>query len=664
MSIPAIPRAEHPLVSVVMITYGGKQWITPSLRALVAATTCPYELIIVDNASPDDTPELLRTVRGATLILNDSNQGFGPACNQGALQAAGTFVCLLNSDAMVEPGWVEPLVEVLERDPGAGAAVPRLLHLDGSLQEAAGVVGVDGTTRALGDGDDPEKLQYRFRRYVDYGSAACMLVRRSAFLRVGGFDPAYPMGYCEDVDLCFALRELGLQTVYEPRSRVRHVRWGSSSRAEADRRVFANQPILLARWGQRLAGRPSFREVPPPLRRLLQARDAAALDRLLVVSDSAWGYPSVSPRLTAVASEIQRGLPDARVTLAAGAAATGQGDEQVVERLLNAGIEVAVESDWAAWLEARRFHYSAVLVSGPTSFERFEPLLAAAQPQAVRIYDTGGLLHRRLDQTAGWILDAPARATLAAVADRVRALETEAAGWAEILFCGSDDDLAFARAVAPDTPALVLMQEGDPGDPRAAAGHASRHGARVVGDLPLSLAGDESEVLARPLGAVLDALAARAPDLAMRSGPGQGEEQARVHLAPPPLGGGALLRSAAAGVPFVTWEGGAAGLELGTLGSKLVAGDPATFARLAQALHSDPALWEEVRRGLLDLTRRRAAAGARGLWRGLAHCGMAPAPLRHRLDSAGPPGPAGAGRRSPTPRPAARRASWGTPSAQ
>ncbi|HLH28890.1 MAG TPA: glycosyltransferase family 2 protein, partial [Acidimicrobiales bacterium] len=279
-----------PLVSVVMVTYGGTQWIRPAVDALAANTAASYELIIVDNASPPETIELLRSIDDATVIFNDRNVGFGPGANQGALHATGTYVCILNSDAFVEPGWLPPLIEALEQDPTAGAAVPRLLHIDGRLQEAGGVVGCDGSTRALGDGDDPEALPYRFRRYADYGSAACLVMRRRVFAEVGGFDPAYPLGYCEDVDLCFALGERGLKTVYEPRSRVRHVRWGSSSRVESERRVFANQPILLARWRERLAARPSFALPPFPDHDILQARDAESLDRVLIVTDAAWGW--------------------------------------------------------------------------------------------------------------------------------------------------------------------------------------------------------------------------------------------------------------------------------------------------------------------------------------------------------------------------------------
>src|SRR3982074_49186 len=270
----------HPRVSVVMVTCGGKQWVEPAVEALVANTEAPFELIVVDNASSDGVQDVLRSIQGAKLVFHDRNVGFGPGANQGVLHAVGRYVCILNSDAFVEPGWLPPMIEVFETDPRAGAVVPRLLHLDGVLQEAGGVVGSDGSTRALGDGDDPEELQYRFRRYVDYGSAACLVMPRSAFLQIGGFDPAYPLGYCEDVDHCFALRERGLRTVYEPRSRVRHVRWGSSSRLEAERRVFANQPILLARWRERLAGRPSFADPPFEPHDVLQARDADAYHRI------------------------------------------------------------------------------------------------------------------------------------------------------------------------------------------------------------------------------------------------------------------------------------------------------------------------------------------------------------------------------------------------
>jgi len=104
----AIPPTAHPLVSVVMVTYGGRQWVEPAVGALVAHTEAPFELIVVDNASTDGVQDVLRSIEGARLFFNDRNVGFGPGANQGVLQAIGRYVCILNSDAFVEP-WVHVL---------------------------------------------------------------------------------------------------------------------------------------------------------------------------------------------------------------------------------------------------------------------------------------------------------------------------------------------------------------------------------------------------------------------------------------------------------------------------------------------------------------------------------------------------------------------------
>ena len=635
----AIPPTAHPLVSVVMVTYGGKQWVEPAVDALVANTDAPFELIVVDNASSDGVQDVLRSIGGARLFFNDRNVGFGPGANQGVLHAIGRYVCILNSDAFVEQGWLPPLIEVLETDPRAGAVVPRLLHLDGVLQEAGGVVGSDGSTRALGDGDDPEELQYRFRRYVDYGSAACLLMRRSVFLQIGGFDPAYPLGYCEDVDLCFALRERGLRTVYEPRSRVRHVRWGSSSRLEAERRVFANQPILLARWRERLAGRPSFADPPFEPHDVLQARDADAYDRILLVTDSAWGCPGPpSPRLRAMAAAIPAMWPDARITMLLGAAEAGDG---LTGPLLRAGIEVAAEKEWDAWFEARRFHYSTVVVSGAACFERFDPLIAATQPQAARVHDIERLASRATPHLERWwpgLNGGPA----GAMARRLPSLEAWGIESADAVLCATPAAITFANAVSPRVPAFLAPGASEPASPP----FAEREGLVMVGDL-LSGVGFEdvggSELLG-PLRSILTEIAAVAPELGEGTGVRDGvasvsrrallnlpvrdggAHPARVHLAVPPFTGGSILASLGAGVPVVMWRGAAEGLglPLGELEALLVADDPAGFARRVLDLHRDPALWQFAHESLLTAASGRfdPAAMRRGLWSALARCGL------------------------------------------
>ena len=105
-----------------------------------------------------------------------------------------------------------------------GAVGPMLLNPDGSLQCAGALLSRSGVTACYGEGDQPERAEYQFARVVDYLAGACLLVRRRAFNDVGGFDRRYGLAYFEDADLCLALAERGYRSVYEPRSRVTHLR--------------------------------------------------------------------------------------------------------------------------------------------------------------------------------------------------------------------------------------------------------------------------------------------------------------------------------------------------------------------------------------------------------------------------------------------------------
>jgi O-antigen biosynthesis protein len=352
-----IPRADVPRASVVMVTYGGWRWTRHALEALRERTDEPFELLVVDNDSSDDTAERLRDdLRGATVILNEENVGFAAAANQGAARARGAYLVFLNPDCMVQPGWLSPLLRALEDDPWADAAVPRMFNSDGTVQEAGGLVFSDGGTMLYGFGADPDLPRYRFRRYVDYGSAACLAIRREAFHALGGFDPVYRPAYCEDVDLLLTLRAAGRRTVFEPAAEVVHIRFGSSvtgeERVAMSRR---NTSILRERWADFLADRPSLPKDTTEAHLVLASRDADATDRVLVLADEA-----PEPFLTEIARLNRLG----RVTYLATGFREPHGD--VVARLAGAGVEVEGPlDDHDTWWRERLFHYTAVVVPGP-----------------------------------------------------------------------------------------------------------------------------------------------------------------------------------------------------------------------------------------------------------------------------------------------------------
>lgn len=376
-----IRAAERLRVSVVVVNYGTPQWLRRCLGALIANTPPWYEVIIVENGSPDDSRAVIECdVSGARVLFNDRNLGFGPACNQGAAAARAPALCFLNPDALVEPGWLEPLLERLDATPTAGAVVARLVNWDESatsqgdpatLQEAGCIVGRDGSTQSVGFGDDPDRPWYRFPRVIDYGSFACALVRRSAFETVGGFDPVYAPAYCEDVDLCFALAEAGFDTVYEPRATVFHARGVTMGQTPREALLERNTGILRTRWADRLAPRPSIRELPAFAHRSIAARDALTNGRVLVAGDG-----------VAIAPDIAGRFPRTRITLVADTVLSAEAE------LLAAGIEVVAgpDYDWVDFFERRWFQYDAVV--GDLGLGALGTAVARTQPQAIAVSAT------------------------------------------------------------------------------------------------------------------------------------------------------------------------------------------------------------------------------------------------------------------------------------
>lgn len=370
----SLPRAEQPELSVVMVTYGGWELTRRSLETLARNTSVPFEVVIVDNPTEDeDVAGRLRSeVEGAEIIFNQRNVGFGPAANQGADAASGRSLCFLNSDAMVHPEWVQPLLEAIDEDPRAGAAVPLFLNEDGTVQEAGGLLFEDGRTLMYGFGDDPSDPAYRFRRYVDYGSAACLVLRAEDFHKAGGFDPVYVPAYCEDVDLQLKLRERGLRTLYQPLSQVVHVRFGSSGLDEQVARelVERNTRILHERWAPVLADRPELDVADEFSHRVVAARDFDCLERFLVVS------PRPDQGLL---DSLLKAHPTARITqLCTEPAET--------DSLLRSGVEaVGPLEDPASWLRDRLFQATVVLLpEGPVD-EELAAAIESTQPQALTI---------------------------------------------------------------------------------------------------------------------------------------------------------------------------------------------------------------------------------------------------------------------------------------
>jgi GT2 family glycosyltransferase len=634
-----------------MVLYGGWELACRAVSALAQNTDAGFELILVDNASPDDAlARVEEHVSGATILRNEVNRGFGAASNQGAAEAGGRYLCLLNSDALVQPGWLEPLIEALE-EPRIGAAVPLYLNEDGTVQEAGSVVDSIGHAHAVGAGGDPQDFAYRFRREIDYGSAACLLIPTGLFHELGGFDETFSPGYFEDTDLCFRLHERGLRTIFEPRSRVVHVRHGSGTSESARRLMESNRGLFVERWGERLARRPRVIEAAQKPHQMLAARDAEALQRFLVIDDRVphADRGSGDPRMAALLGELAALWPSGRITLLA---ESGLEAERYAEPLLRQGIEVVCPPvTWERWFEERRFHYGHVVVSRQQNAERFGGFLAQTQPQALRIFDTEALTFQRLERLAELLPPGTERSETRAAAVKTRESELRAIQEAHAVFVVSDEEAAFVAEVAPGKPVFVLPGIATPvPDP---AGFDERRDLLFFGGFLAGAGSPTEDALTYLVHDVLPLFWEEHPDVVLHvvgadmgdsvralegprvrivgyvDDPSEWLGRARLHVNPMRFGAGLkqkFLDSLAAGLPFVTTTVGAEGFPLGPVRESLVADEPAGLALALGRLYRDRAEWERAHQHLLELaaTRFDRVSFQRTLIEAMATVGVAP----------------------------------------
>jgi GT2 family glycosyltransferase len=221
-----------------------------TLRATLAGAG-DGEVIVVDNASSDETPQMLQEFPWVRVVRNETNLGFAKANNQGARLARGRFLVLMNNDMEAHPGWLKAMLDAAA-DPGIGIVGAKLLFPDGTLQHAG--VGFGplrfGSVPAFAMHEHykapADVPQANVARDLQCVTAACMVTPRELFERMGGFDEAYWNGN-EDVDYCLRVREAGLRVRYEPKAVLTH--FESQSGIQRFRRLTYNIQRLARRWG-------------------------------------------------------------------------------------------------------------------------------------------------------------------------------------------------------------------------------------------------------------------------------------------------------------------------------------------------------------------------------------------------------------------------------
>lgn len=238
-------------VSVVVVNYNTGHLLPEMWQCLQSALghLC-VETIIVDNASRDDSIDVIRRVcAGAKLIVNNTNVGFGRANNQALEFVHGRYVLLLNTDAFVAQDTLTKTVDHMDSHPTVGVLGVKLVGRDGQMQPCCRYfptpwntfVARSGLRRFLPKVQMVDELDWDHDevRHCDWVTGCYFLMRRKAIEDVGLFDPRYFL-YCEELDLCRTVKKAGWQVAFYPHTQVIHI-GGESAKTEGVALTSGNQ---------------------------------------------------------------------------------------------------------------------------------------------------------------------------------------------------------------------------------------------------------------------------------------------------------------------------------------------------------------------------------------------------------------------------------------
>ncbi|MBN1875293.1 MAG: glycosyltransferase family 2 protein [Anaerolineae bacterium] len=203
------------MVSIIIPAWNGAAFLANCLDSLRNFIHDDYEVIVVDNASRDQTAAIAQHYAEVRLIENPINRGFSRAVNQGLQAAAGDILFLLNQDTVALGDWLTPIREQFAANDRVGIIGCQLVYPDGRVQHAgARLLEPSWGGQHLTQNDGTEA--------IDYVTGAAFAIRRECLADVGYFDESFFPAYSEDVDYCLRAKALGWQVVYEPRAMFTH----------------------------------------------------------------------------------------------------------------------------------------------------------------------------------------------------------------------------------------------------------------------------------------------------------------------------------------------------------------------------------------------------------------------------------------------------------
>lgn len=236
-----------PTVALVILNWNGKHYLEQFLPSVLKSTYPNLQIIVADNASTDNSiAYLTENFPSVKIIKNSSNLGFAEGYNEALNNVDADYYILLNSDVEVTPNWIEPVIELMDRDPATAAAQPKIRDYNRKEYfEYAGAAG--GFLDKYGypfcrgrifDTVEKDKGQYNKSGEIFWASGAAFFIKRKAWVESGGFDSDF-FAHMEEIDLCWRLKNLGYKIMYCSDSVVYHIGGGTLTK-ENSKKTFLN----------------------------------------------------------------------------------------------------------------------------------------------------------------------------------------------------------------------------------------------------------------------------------------------------------------------------------------------------------------------------------------------------------------------------------------
>ena len=251
----AFKNTSTPLVAVVILNWNGRHFLEKYLHSVLASSYKNKKIIIADNASTDDSISFLKQhFPTVEIFVNKTNEGFAKGYNTALKQITADYFVLLNSDVEVTPGWIEPIVALMEKNEMIGACQPKLLdEKNKKYFEYAGACGgwIDTFGYPFARGRVLEEMEEDLGQYNKavpcfWASGAAMFVRAKLFISLGGLDE-YFFAHQEEIDLCWRMQIAGYKIYVEPASVVYHVGGGTLPKGNSKKTYlnFRNNLIMI-----------------------------------------------------------------------------------------------------------------------------------------------------------------------------------------------------------------------------------------------------------------------------------------------------------------------------------------------------------------------------------------------------------------------------------